>query len=170
MTSPLDNGNRWVVLGVTVFTLGCIGAIADRTPALALVNESPSLPKGLYLRDIGASPDRGATVAFAQPPAALRYLGGLGMPADVLLIKRVAAVEGDLVCRGRVAVTAASRMAPIVERDRRGARLPQWRGCRRLERGEVFVLGDTPDSFDSRYFGPVVVSDVDGVFRETLTW
>ncbi|WP_309630136.1 S26 family signal peptidase [Brevundimonas sp.] len=170
MTSPLDNGNRWPALGVVVFVLGCAAAVADRTPALALVNESPSLPRGLYLREIGAAPERGATVALPQPPAARAYLGALGMPPQVLLIKRVAAIEGDLVCRERAAVTAAGRTAPVVERDRRGGTLPQWRGCRRLGRGELFVLGDTPGSFDSRYFGPVEVEDLDGVFREILTW
>lgn len=170
MTSPLDNGNRWAALGVTVFVLGCVAAVADRTPALALVNESPSLPKGLYLREIGAAPGRGATVALPQPPEARRYLGALGMPVDVLLIKRVAAVGGDLVCRGEAGVTAAGRTAPVLEHDGRGEPLPQWRGCRRLGPGELFVLGDAPGSFDSRYFGPVAVGDIDGVFRETLTW
>ena len=170
MTSPLDNGSRWPALGVVVFVLGCTAAVADRTPALALVNESPSLPRGLYLREIGAAPDRGATVALPQPPAARAYLGALGMPPQVLLIKRAAAVEGDLVCREGREVRAAGRSVRVLERDRRGRALPQWRGCRRLGPGELFVLGDTAGSFDSRYFGPVDVEDLDGVFREALTW
>lgn len=170
MTSPLDNGNRWPALGVVVVLLGIAAAVADRTPALALINESPSLPRGLYLREIGAPPGGGATVALAQPPAARAYLGPLGMPPDVLLIKRVAAVEGDLVCREAGGVRAPGRNVGVLDRDRRGEALPQWRGCRRLGAGELFVLGDTPGSFDSRYFGPVDVDDLDGVFREIVTW
>lgn len=170
MTSPLDNGNRWAVLGVVVVALGVAAALADRTPALALVNESPSLPRGLYLREIGAAPGRGATVALAQPPAARAYLGPLGMPPEVLLIKRVAAVQGDLVCREGGGVRVAGRRVAVLEQDGRDRALPQWRGCRRLGGGELFVLGDTAGSFDSRYFGPVDVDDLDGVFRETLTW
>ena len=54
--------------------------------------------------------------------------------------------------------------------DRTGAALPVWRGCRRLAPDERFLLGDTPGSFDSRYFGPVRTRDLEGVFRETLTW
>lgn len=164
MTSLLDNGNRWAVLGVTVFALGGLAAVAARTPALALVNESPSLPRGLYLRDPGA------TVALPQPAAGRAYLGALGMPPEVMLIKRVAAVRGDLVCRRGNEITAAGRTVQTRDRDRRGAALPQWRGCRRLGPGELFLLGDTPGSFDSRYFGPVRSGDVEGVFREALRW
>lgn len=170
MTTPLDNGNRWAVLGVTLFALGCLAAVADRTPALALVNESPSLPRGLYLRDPGAPIARGATVALPQPAAGRAYLWALGMPSEVLLVKRVAAVDGDRVCRRGDAIELPGRRAPVRSRDRRGVILPQWRGCRRLGPDELFVLGDTPGSFDSRYFGPVRRADVDGVFRETLTW
>lgn len=170
MTSPLDNGNRWAVLGVGVFVF-CLGSIvADRAPALALVNESPSLPRGLYLRDPGAAIARGATVALAQPAGGRAYLGGLGMPADVLLIKRVAGVGGDRVCRRGGEIELAGRSLPVRGRDRRGVVLPQWRECRRLGADELFLLGDTPGSFDSRYFGPVRRDDVEGVFRESLTW
>lgn len=170
MTSPLDNGNRWAVLGVTVFFLTLGALIADQTPALALVNESPSIPRGLYLRQLGGAPERGAMVALAQPPIARRYLGALGMPGEVLLIKRVAAVGGDPVCRQGPMLRIPGRMAPVLDRDRRGVALPGWIGCRRLGPDELFLLGDTPGSFDSRYFGPVRIRDLEGVFRETLTW
>ena len=170
MTSPLDNGNRWAALGVTVFVLGGLAAVAARTPALALVNESPSLPRGLYLRDAGATIGRGETVALAQPTAGRTYLRSLGMPAEVLLIKRVAAVGGDRVCRRGDEIVVPGRSVPVRGRDRRGAALPRWRECRRLGPGELFLLGDTPGSFDSRYFGPVRSDDVEGVFREVLRW
>jgi conjugative transfer signal peptidase TraF len=170
MTSPLDNGNRWAVLGVTVFFLGLGALIAHRTPALALVNESPSVPRGVYLRQPDGAPERGAMVALPQPPLARRYLGTLGMPEDVLLIKRVVAVGGDPVCRQGQAVRTPGRVVPVLERDGRGAALPAWTGCRRLAPDELFLLGDTPGSFDSRYFGPVRTRDLEGVFRETLTW
>lgn len=150
--------------------LGALGAVADQTPVLVLVNESPSLPRGLYIRDPGATIGRGATVALPQPAVSRTYLGALGMPPQILLIKRVAAVGGDRVCRSSDEITAAGRTVPVRGRDRQGTALPQWRECRRLGQDELFVLGDTPGSFDSRYFGPVRIGDVEGVFRETLTW
>ena len=44
--TPLDTGNRWAVLGVTVFFLTLGALIVDQTPALALVNESTGVNHG----------------------------------------------------------------------------------------------------------------------------
>lgn len=170
MTSPLDNGNRWAVLGVTVFLLGCGSLILDHAPALALVNESPSLPTGVYIRVPGAVPERAAIVAVPQPASGRAYLAGLGMPSDVLLIKRVAATGGQVVCRHGGSLSTPGRTVEVKDRDRRGVRLPVWHGCRRLAADELFLLGDTASSFDSRYFGPVRRDQVQGVFAEGLTW
>jgi type IV secretory pathway protease TraF len=41
--------------------------------------------------------------------------------------------------------------------------LPHWDGCRTLQADELFLLmAAVPDSFDSRYFGPVSLSAVIG--------
>jgi conjugative transfer signal peptidase TraF len=169
MASPLDNGSRWSTLGVTLFALGALGLAAGETPALALINESPSLPRGLYLRASGPL-DRGVVVAVAPPAQAVGYLDDLGAGPDALLLKRVRAGAGDIVCRdGRTVWTPTGDLS-VSERDRRGAPLPQWRGCRALEGDEVFVVGDTPTSFDSRYFGPVTTDRLRGVYREAVTW
>lgn len=169
MTSPLDNGNRWAVLGVAVFMLGLAGVVAETTPALALVNESPSLPRGVYLRR-GWEPGIGSIVAIPQPEASRSYLAALGMPAEILLIKRVAAQGGDQVCRDHDRVRTPHRTVRALAGDRSGVALPAWSGCHRLGADELFLLGDSPDSFDSRYFGPVRRTAITGVYREVLTW
>lgn len=168
--TPLDTGNRWAVLGVAVFMMTCVGLILVHVPAVALVNESPSLPKGVYVRQPGGTPDRDAIVAVPQPKIIQPYLSRLGMPAEVLLIKRVAAVGGEVVCRHEGEVTTPHRRVRALSRDRRGVALPTWAGCRRLASDELFLLGDTASSFDSRYFGPVRRDEVEGVYREGLTW
>ncbi len=168
--SPLDNGNRWCVTGVAVFALGCLALIGEHVPALALVNESPSLPEGLYARRFGAEIERGVVVAIPQPAAARAYLGDLGMPGDVALIKRVAAAGGDRVCVEGAQVLTPDGVWTVRSRDRGGAILPRWSGCRRLAPDELFLLGDTAGSFDSRYFGPVARSEVLGVYQEVLRW
>ena len=98
------------------------------------------------------------------------YLKQLGAPPDILLLKRVAAAGGDLVCARGGEVTAGRRVVTARGSDRRGRPLPSWRGCVRLKPHEIFLLGDTEASFDGRYFGPVSTREVAGVFTEAFTW
>ncbi|WP_122465630.1 S26 family signal peptidase [Brevundimonas lutea] len=170
MTRVHKDRRRWTLPAVATVVLTGVGAAAQSAPDIALVNESPSVPRGLYLRDPAAVVRRGDMVAIPQPADARPYLASLGLPAEIRLLKRAAGVAGDPVCRIGDTVEIDGRRVVVLASDRRGADLIQWRGCRRLQPDEVFLLGDTPGSFDSRYFGPVRVSDLDGVFRETLTW
>jgi conjugative transfer signal peptidase TraF len=139
-------------------------------PDPVLVNETPSLPKGLYLRVPDKAPRRGSVVAIAQPRNAQAYLATLHMPVEVKLLKRVVAAPGDEVCREGGRLRWPGGAVRALGRDRRGVGLPAWRGCRRLGPDQLLVLGDTATSFDSRYFGPVRVADVSGVYVEALRW
>jgi hypothetical protein len=146
------------------------GAVAAQRPAVVLINESPSLPQGVYVRTDAGNLGRGAVVALRQPEVVRPYLARQGMPAEVRLIKRVAATGGDAVCSDGRRLIAPMRTVRIRARDRAGVALPAWRGCRRLAADERLVLGDTPSSLDSRYFGPVRTAQIEGVYREILTW
>lgn len=159
-----------VVLGLAAEGAIAAGMVIDRMPPVALVNESPSLPRGVYVRDASARPERGAIVAFEQPETAQGYLSLWGMPSDLMLIKRVAAVGGDEVCKADGFLRTPDRIVEVRGRDRAGLPLPEWSGCRRLDPGEVMVLGDTTTSFDSRYFGPVRVEHLQGVYKEGVRW
>lgn len=156
------------ILGLGLAAL--LPVVAGAMPTLALVNESRSLPRGLYVRRFGEDIHRGRTTAMTQPEAARAYLESLGAPKDMLLLKRVAAVGGDRVCREHDRVITPSGEARVLAKDRRGAALAAWRGCRRLEADEVFLLGEGAESFDSRYFGPVNRSQLRGVFMAVATW
>jgi type IV secretory pathway protease TraF len=98
------------------------------------------------------------------------YLAGLGVPHEVHLLKRIAAVSGQRACAVPGAVRVAGRTLPVEARDRRGTPLPAWRDCRTLRAGEVFLVGDGAASFDSRYFGPVAVTQLEGVYRRVPSW
>lgn len=157
----------------TVVPASALLALAANSAAASgalLVNESPSLPEGLYLRIERGAPRPGDVVALEPPAEARAYLAGLGVPRTVKLLKRVAATEGQRVCAAGRAVQLGGRALAVREVDRRGAALPRWTGCRALHRNEIFVVGDTADSFDSRYFGPVRHAAVTGVYREIVTW
>ena len=155
----------FVALGVGV---GLAGA-ARRTPEPWLVNETASLPPGVYVRT--AEPARpGAIITLSPPPLARGYLSALGAPPDARLLKRVAAGPGETVCRDARRLSWPRGTVAALIRDRRGRPLPAWRGCRRLGPDELIVVGDSAASFDSRYFGPVRLTAVDGVYREVWRW
>jgi conjugative transfer signal peptidase TraF len=128
-------------------------------------NASPSIPTGLYAIRSKASLHVGERVAI-EPPAELRRLmrerGYL--PDRVPLLKRVAAVSGQHVCRFAHGVTIDGELVGVARaRDRAGRQLPAWFGCRTLGTGELFVMNPAaPDSFDGRYFGSLKIKDVIG--------
>jgi type IV secretory pathway protease TraF len=147
-----------------------LAAVARGGPPLVLINETPSAPRGLYVRSADPEPRRSRLVTIAQPGVARAYLGSLGVPRDMRLLKRVAAVEGEAVCASTGRLRTPHAEVAVLRRDRRGTPLPVWTGCRTLEPGEVMLLGDTAASFDGRYFGPVRREALEGAYREVLRW
>lgn len=76
-----------------VIALSVIWAAPQLIGDVFLVNVTPSVPTGLYVRDYWAPVAVGEIVAVDQPEAARQVLGPLGFPAEAALLKRVAAEE-----------------------------------------------------------------------------
>jgi conjugative transfer signal peptidase TraF len=150
--------------------LAILATQSSQGPSPWLINESSSLPPGLYRHRPDAPLSRGAIVAIAEPPIGRSYLESLGRPATTGLLKRIAATSGETVCAHADGIHVGADHVPVRASDGRGTALPRWQGCRRLGPGELFLLGDTPGSFDSRYFGPVRIETVEGPYREVLLW
>jgi conjugative transfer signal peptidase TraF len=137
------------------------------TAPRVLLNTTPSEPVGLYART-ALTPAPGRLVAFLAPQAAFPYADRrLNYLHRVPLLKGVAAGPGDRVCAATDELTINGRPRGVIaERDGEGRALPHWRGCRTLADGELFTLADrVPNSFDSRYFGPIPKASVIGVFK-----
>lgn len=140
-------------------------------PRVAMWNVTTSVPTGLYVIRVKAGLQVGERVAIEPPPALRRLLAERGyVPAGVPLIKRVAAVSGQRICRFGHVVTIDGEFAGGARvNDRRGRPLPAWSGCRTLRSGELFVMSPAaPDSFDGRYFGVLHMADVIG--RAAPVW
>lgn len=120
-------------------------------------NFTGSLPLGIYWLRPGLSIERGEIVDLAIPPAA-RPLVGRYLPPRFRLLKRVVALEGDVVCfrggRYRVNDAEISTIAPV---DSVGRPLTAFPFCGPVPSGMAFVATVAPSSLDSRYFGPVPV-------------
>jgi len=157
---------RQTILGVMLLGVSLIAfsSVAHPMPRL-LWNASASVPTGLYAMHPAGRLTAGELLVV-RPPAALaqfmaarRYLA-LGVP----LIKHVAALPGQIVCRSGFTITVNGiAEAQALDRDTRGRKLPVWQGCRTVQLGEVFLMNAAvADSFDGRYFGPVPDSTIIG--------
>jgi conjugative transfer signal peptidase TraF len=155
-----DPQRRWTpILALSLFAAVGLGLpeLARPTP-LVIYNPSASAPLGFYRVDAGAPIARGDLVLAHLPEAAARLAADRGyVPLSVPVVKRVAALAGDLVCADSGIVVISNRVAAdTLLIDREGRPLPAWHGCRTLAPGEVFLLTETvPASFDGRYFGPI---------------
>ena len=160
------------ILAWAILPCAAAAALAAVVPQPSVLwNRSASEPTGLYIRSAD-EPAVGRIIAFHAPASAFPYADGrMGYLHQVPILKQVAAGEGDVVCTRAGALSINGRWrAPVFVHDPRGATLPQWRGCRALLKGEFFVFSSRiPNSFDSRYYGPVNVDQIMGVFEPVAT-
>lgn len=157
---------RRVTLLSTLAGVTLIAAPVWSRPDIRVIwNTSASVPVGLY-RIVPGNHVGVTDLAVVMPPAELaafldarRYL-----PRGLPLIKRVLALGGTTVCRYSSAIIAYDGIyGQALARDRRGRPLPEWQGCRTLHDGEAFFMNwESPDSFDSRYFGPLPITTIIG--------
>jgi type IV secretory pathway protease TraF len=155
--SKLWLGGAVSALAALAFASG--GASQD----VVLFNHSPSVPIGFYVRESG-DPERGLFVTVRARDVAPTEAAAHDYDDEGdRFIKRLAAVAGQHVCSdGRVLSVDGAEMAIVQNGD--GA--PQgWVGCRTLGRSEILLLGDSTDSFDGRYWGPIRRDLIEGVWR-----
>jgi len=163
----------WKTL-LTTFAATTAVAFSAVTPAVpALVwNASASVPVGLYRVQPIARLEVTDLVVVRPPEELARFLADGGyLPRGVPLLKRIAALSGQRVCRTRLAVTVDDVWrGEALEHDRRGRPLPIWQGCQVLGLDQVFLLNpDRPDSLDGRYFGPLPLVGIVGRARPLWT-
>jgi conjugative transfer signal peptidase TraF len=128
----------------------------ERGAVQLLWNSSASVPVGLY----SVAPQRPScgTLAVVRLPDPIRVFAAARgyLPMSSLLIKPIFACSGSTVCRYGLSVMIDGRIAAHAkENDAAGRPMPRWQGCYRLDAAKVFLLSPLPDSFDSRYFGPI---------------
>lgn len=138
------------------------------------INTSPSIPPGIYRR-VDEPVQQDDLVAACLPPAlaylalSRGYLGAGSCPSGAQpVLKKVLALPGDrfeftaygFLRDGKLLPTTAS-----MPRDRRGRPVPHISfGIYTVRPGEIWLYGELPNSWDSRYWGSLPISSV----RETL--
>ena len=152
-----------VVMAASVSLLG-VASIASFAPRL-IWNASASTPVGFYtIGEVGNLEVTDLVAVDAPEPLATFLSDGGYLPRGVPLLKRVAALPGQRVCRTGLVITVDGVPRGVaLDRDRRGRLLPIWRGCRLVANGELFLMNwQVRDSLDGRYFGPLPATAVIG--------
>lgn len=164
-------GRRNALLFAAILGLAALAVPPPSRPVI-VYNSSASLPLGFYeARPVG-QPVRGELVLVRLPGsvrefAAMRHY----LPANVPLMKPIAALAGDFVCVESNHVTINGKaIAGLLNTDYSGRGLIPWSECRRLIDGEFFLMSSVESSFDSRYFGPIHISDLQARLVPLWTW
>lgn len=153
------------VVATSFAAMGIAVAAFAPMPPVLVWNATASVPVGLYAVVPADRLQVDDLVAAAAPTALARFLDERGyLPAGVPLLKRVAALPGQRVCRDGSAITVDGfATGAALEHDSLGRDLPRWSGCRLVAAGEVFLMNpQVRDSLDGRYFGPVPAGAVIG--------
>jgi conjugative transfer signal peptidase TraF len=171
MTAPeLSRFQLWLLLGAA-----CSSALACILASHLVWNRTPSMPLGLYWLSRGAPPTRGRLVGFPVPADVANLVRGRNyLPPGAMLVKPVVATAGDRVCTagGTFTVNGEPLAAggEILMADSAGRPLPHYEGCGPVPQGYLYVASSHPRSFDSRTFGPILASDVQGTVSALWTY
>ena len=151
-------------------TIPLVASVVWKPRVLLVWNASASAPVGLY-RLRAEEPVRRGDMVVAWTPEPFRSLAATRryLPANVPLVKRIAAATGDRVCAvDNIVSINGRRVATRQQWDAAQRPMPRWSGCHRLNQGEYFLLMDSPLSFDGRYFGVTQRQNLVG--RAVLLW
>jgi conjugative transfer signal peptidase TraF len=146
---------------VVASAMALVGTAIVPSVPLLVWNVTASAPLGLYLRS--TAPIHRRDWALVRAPDAARDLAAARhyLPLNVPMVKNIAALDGDLVCRQGAAVRINGTLRAIAQvRDSQSRLLPVWQGCVQLSAGQLFLLNAPRASFDSRYFGALPHSDL----------
>jgi conjugative transfer signal peptidase TraF len=150
----------------------CASALACLVGSHLLWNWTPSLPLGLYWVSPRGEAKVGALVAFPVPDRVRALVRERQyLPPGALLVKPVVAAAADDVCTESGTLTVhGAPLGAIATEDTRGRPLPHDTRCGPLPGGVVFVASHMRESFDSRTFGPVPISEVRGTVTPLWTY
>ena len=169
-------------LGITLIATALIGAVLGfHGPVLKewRLNRTPSLPIGLY-----RAQHESAIVSFClhEPWAEVALRRGYREQAQgdncpdngEPLLKRVVGRSGDTVEETGQGVwingVRQQSSTPLRLDGKTRVLQPYLSGSYTLSGDELWVMGEHPKSFDSRYYGPIHESDVRGHWEAVYVW
>ena len=145
-----------VPLYVTLLVLSVVATFAIVAKSFDIVlNVTDSMTAMVYKMGHG---EKGSMVSFCSPIPHPSIGHGPCPNGSMPLVKRVVGVAGDFVMATDAGIEInglpVQNSRPL-DLNARGSAHPHLRGSFGLKQGEIWVAGEHPNSFDSRYFGPV---------------
>lgn len=144
--------------------------------ALFVVNTSASFPPGLYLKTHEA-PQKGDLVLFCPPDTPIfhealqrKFLSaGLCPAGSGAMIKRIAAVQGDSV---RISASSVSVNTIVLPDSQQHVVMEHALSVftNTLQAKEVLLMSPHPQSFDGRYFGPLLEMQISTTLKPFFLW
>ncbi len=126
------------------------------------INNTDSLPLGLYVLS-NEKIELGKYVVFSKPDN-LNKIQRNWILGNASFLKQISAIPGDTVCIQKNTVLINGKETGTVKTvDRNGEELPKILKntfCRKLNKGEFWTATHHPNSFDSRYYGPVKIDQL----------
>jgi type IV secretory pathway protease TraF len=165
MMAYTPNLHRLVLINIALlFAVAALIAIWLISRPLLIWNASKSVPIGWYFVE-HRQPKLHEIAVVKLEDWPKFYASSRGyLPANVWLLKPVAALSPTVVCRfGRYVLIDGKLVTRAKLFDRQRRILPRWKGCQSLKSDDFFLIARPKGSFDSRYFGPVKLSQVIGV-------
>ena len=160
-----------IVLGGSLLVIGLLRTANVIFAGIFFINLSPSIPVGLYMRQGGKALEVGDTVVLKVSEKVRVVAIKIGLLQHTkLLFKRIQAGPGERFCFEGGVLRVRKGEFGLKRETSTGMVLPQLKGCSVLSPSEYLVVGDTADSFDSRYFGAVREEDVVARVRPVVTF
>ncbi len=153
------NASQWGVFVVFILVIPCILLPKSR---FIYINHTNSLPLGLYLLS-NEKIELGKYVIFSKPDNLINIQRDWIL-GNASFLKQISAIPGDTVCIQKNTVLINGKETGIVKAvDRNGVELPKTlenNFCRKLKMGEFWTATNHPNSFDSRYYGPIKIDQL----------
>jgi conjugative transfer signal peptidase TraF len=154
----------WVTVTYGAVLVTGITALFHPTARL-IWNASASVPIGLYAVHPAGTLRAGELLVVTPPGPLATFLDKRNyLPKGIPLLKHVAALPGQTVCRmGDTISIDGITVGVALDQDHLGRSLPVWQGCRVIAAGEVFLMNpQSVASLDGRYFGPLPITTIVG--------
>jgi conjugative transfer signal peptidase TraF len=157
---------RFSCVMATCLAVAGLGLAPHFHPMPRLIwNASASVPLGLYAVHPAGALRRGELLVVEPPKPLAAYLAARRyLPTGIPLLKHVAALPGQTVCRINHIITVDGHVVGVaLDKDYHGRPLPVWQGCLTIAAGAVFLMNQqAAASFDGRYFGSLPASTIVG--------